>query len=230
MEVRINRYLSEAGLCSRRAADKLIEEGKIYIDNQVATMGSKVSEGQIVTYMGKVITKEETRVILAFNKPVGLVCTAAKEDKNNIIDYINYEKRIYPVGRLDKDSQGLILLTNDGELMNNILKVSNNHEKEYVVTVNKTVTDDFVKGMQEGVPILNTVTRKCKVWKTDDRTFHIILMQGLNRQIRRMCEYFGYKVVKLKRIRIMNIKLGNLPQGKYREIVGSELKELERRL
>lgn len=230
MEVRLNKYLSEAGVCSRRAADILIDEGHVCIDGVVASKGSKVLEGQLVTVKGKPVKKVEEKVLLAFNKPIGVVCTAAKDDKNNIIDYIGFEKRIYPVGRLDKDSQGLILLTNDGEMMNSILKVSNNHEKEYIVTVNKAITREFLEGMAGGVPILDTITRKCKIWQTDERTFHIILTQGLNRQIRRMSEYFGYKVVKLKRIRIMNIHLGNLEIGKYRMITGKELEELEKRI
>ena len=212
MEVRINKYLSEAGVCSRREADRLLEEGRITIDGVPAVMGSKVTLGQVVMLDGKKVSKEEETIVIAFNKPVGVVCTSAKEEKNNIIDYIGYEKRIYPVGRLDKESQGLILLTNDGEMMNRILKTANNHEKEYVVTVNKPINREFIEGMEKGVPILDTVTRKCKVYKVNDTTFRIILMQGLNRQIRRMCEYFGYKVKRLERIRIMNIHLNGIEQ------------------
>lgn len=230
MEVRINRYLSEAGVCSRRAADTYIDEGKVLIDGITATKGSKVTEGNVVTFCGEVVCPKTDKVVLAFNKPVGVTCTASSEDKDNIVDYINYGERIYPVGRLDKDSQGLILLTNDGEMTNRILKVSNDHEKEYVVTVNKPVTQEFIDGMAKGVPILGKVTRKCRIWKTDERTFHIVLMQGLNRQIRRMCGYFGYSVVKLKRIRIMNIKLGGLAVGTYRRVEKEELAELLRQL
>jgi len=168
--------------------------------------------------------------MIACNKPVGIVCTAAKDDKDNIVDFINYGERIYPIGRLDKDSQGLILLTNNGDMMNKILKAANNHEKEYIVTVNKPITDSFIEGMAGGVPILDRITNKCKVTKLNDKTFNIILTQGLNRQIRRMCEYFGYKVVKLNRIRIMNIKLGNLKLGEYREVTDTEMTELRNKL
>lgn len=230
MEVRINKYLSEAGVCSRREADRLLEEGRITIDGVPAVMGSKVTLGQVVMLDGKKVSKEEETIVIAFNKPVGVVCTSAKEDKNNIIDYIGYEKRIYPVGRLDKESQGLILLTNDGEMMNRILKTANNHEKEYVVTVNKPINREFIEGMEKGVPILDTVTRKCKVYKVNDTTFRIILMQGLNRQIRRMCEYFGYKVKRLERIRIMNIHLKGIEQGKYRSLTTEELSQLRKEL
>ena len=230
MEVRINKYLSEAGVCSRRAADKYIEDGKVTIDGVVATMGSKVGDGQKVVFCGKELKKVEKLIMIACNKPVGIVCTAAKDDKDNIVDFINYGERIYPIGRLDKDSQGLILLTNNGDMMNKILKAANNHEKEYVVTVNKTITKEFIEGMAGGVPILDRITNKCKVTKLNDKTFNIILTQGLNRQIRRMCEYFGYKVVKLNRIRIMNIKLGDLKLGEYREVTDREMTELRNKL
>ncbi|MBE5964284.1 MAG: 23S rRNA pseudouridine(2604) synthase RluF [Lachnospira sp.] len=230
MEVRINKYLSEAGVCSRRAADKYIEDGKVTIDGVVATMGSKVGDGQKVVFCGKELKKVEKLIMIACNKPVGIVCTAAKDDKDNIVDFINYGERIYPIGRLDKDSQGLILLTNNGDMMNKILKAANNHEKEYIVTVNKPITDSFIEGMAGGVPILDRITNKCKVTKLNDKTFNIILTQGLNRQIRRMCEYFGYKVVKLNRIRIMNIKLGNLKLGEYREVTDTEMTELRNKL
>lgn len=226
MEIRINRFLSEAGVCSRRAADKYIQEGKVLIDGQVAELGSKVMENSQVMFCGKLISVMPEKCVIAFNKPVGVTCTSSKEDESNIIDYIGYSERLFTVGRLDKESCGLILLTNDGDLANNITKVSNDHEKEYVVTVNKDITEEFLKGMAEGVPILGKITRKCRIWKTDNRTFHIVLMQGLNRQIRRMCGYFGFNVVKLKRIRVMNIKLSNLPEGKYRKIEGEELSEL----
>ncbi|MBR6698107.1 MAG: 23S rRNA pseudouridine(2604) synthase RluF [Lachnospiraceae bacterium] len=230
MEVRINKYLSEAGVCSRRAADKYIEDGKVTIDGVVATMGSKVGDGQKVVFCGKELKKVEKLIMIVCNKPVGIVCTAAKDDKDNIVDFINYGERIYPIGRLDKDSQGLILLTNNGDMMNKILKAANNHEKEYIVTVNKPITDSFIEGMAGGVPILDRITNKCKVTKLNDKTFNIILTQGLNRQIRRMCEYFGYKVVKLNRIRIMNIKLGDLKLGEYREVTDTEMTELRNKL
>lgn len=226
METRINKYLSESGVCSRRAADKLIEEGRVTVDGNIAIAGTKVSDGQVVSVDGKQVSKEEEKVLIAFNKPVGIVCTAQEKEKNNIIDYIGYSKRIFPIGRLDKDSQGLLLLTNDGELMNAILKAANGHEKEYIVTVNKSITNDFIKGMGNGVPILDRITNKCHVEKVNDKTFKIILTQGLNRQIRRMCEYFGYKVIKLERIRIMNIRLDNLKIGQYREITKEELNDL----
>ena len=182
--------------------------------------------GQKVLVDGREIQREDEKILLAFHKPKGIVCTAEKREKNNIIDYIHYPKRIYPVGRLDKDSEGLILLTNDGELGNEILRARNFHEKEYIVTVNRPVTDELLRGMAEGVPILDTITRKCRVEKLDKRKFRIVLTQGLNRQIRRMCEYFGYRVVKLVRVRIMNIKLGDLPVGNYRDLTQREWKEL----
>ncbi|MCR5785623.1 MAG: pseudouridine synthase [Eubacterium sp.] len=219
--VRINKFLSEAGYCSRRQADKLLEEGRIEIDGQIAVMGQKVMPGQIVKADGKLLTKEEEKILLAFNKPKGIVCTSGRY-KDNIIDYVNYPKRIYPVGRLDKDSSGLIFLTNQGELVNKLLRASNYHEKEYVVTVNKDITREFLDGMANGVPILDTVTRKCRVKAISKRTFSIVLTQGLNRQIRRMCEYFDYRVRELKRVRIMNVELGNLEEGKYRELSEKE--------
>lgn len=226
METRINKYLSEAGVCSRRAADKLIEEGKVTVDGQIAVMGTKVLDGQKVCVNGKTINLVEESIILALNKPIGIVCTAEKREKNNVIDYINYSKRVYPIGRLDKDSQGLLLLTNDGELMNRILKASENHEKEYIVTVDKEVTDVFVQKMAGGVPILDRITAKCVVEKIGKYTFRIILTQGLNRQIRRMCEYFGYEVRKLNRVRIMNITLDGIEYGKYRSLSEKEASEL----
>lgn len=224
--IRINKFLSEAGVCSRRGADRLVEEGRVLIDGEIAVLGAQVLPGQKVIVDGKMIRREDDKILLAFHKPKGVVCTAEKREKNNIIDYINYPKRIYPVGRLDKDSEGLILLTNDGELGNEILKARNCHEKEYEVTVNRPVTEDFLRGMAGGVPILDTMTRKCRVEKLERKKFRIVLTQGLNRQIRRMCEYFGYRVVKLVRVRIMNIELGNLPAGTYRELTNQEWEEL----
>lgn len=227
--VRINKFLSEAGVCSRREADRQVEAGNVTIDGVIAEMGSKVMPGQTVCFNGKPVTKEEEMILLAFHKPVGIVCTAEKREKNNVIDYINYPKRIYPVGRLDKDSEGLLLLTNNGEIVNKMMRSSNMHEKEYIVTVNKPVTDSFIRGLAGGVPLveLNTTTRKCKVEQIGKKQFRIILTQGLNRQIRRMCEYFGYRVEKLVRVRIMNIELGDLEAGKYREVTAEEFKKLQ---
>lgn len=226
--VRLNKYLSEAGVCSRREADRLIEAGKVTVDGQTAVMGTKVDGSQIIRVDNKVIKHEEKMVLLAFNKPVGIVCTTQKKEKDNIVDFIQYPQRIYPVGRLDKDSQGLILMTNNGDIVNKMMRAHNQHEKEYIVEVDKPITEAFLKGMANGVPILDTVTRKCKITRTGKKTFCIIITQGLNRQIRRMCEYFGYQVTKLERIRIMNIKLGNLAQGTYRNVTTEELSQLER--
>lgn len=222
--VRINKFLSQAGLCSRRQADFYVEQGKVTVDGKTAEPGTKVCEGQEVCFNGKPVRMDTQTVYLAYNKPKGIVCTSSKEEANNIIDAVGYPSRIYPVGRLDKDSQGLILLTNDGEAANEIMKARNYHEKEYEVTVNKRITNDFIQGMRNGVPLseLDTVTRKCTVKKEGPDSFRIILTQGLNRQIRRMCEYFGYRVVKLVRVRIMNIKLGDLPVGKYRDLTHQE--------
>ncbi len=228
--VRINKYLSEAGVCSRRQADRQIEAGKVLIDGKTAVTGDKVFPGQTVTYDGTVVTKEEEMILIAFNKPVGIVCTAEKREKNNVIDYINYPKRIYPVGRLDKDSQGLLLLTNNGDIVNKMMRSGNRHEKEYIVSVNKPVTDSFVRGLAGGVPLveLGVTTRKCKVEKIANRKIRIVLTQGYNRQIRRMCEYFGYRVEKLERVRIMNISLGDLPLGKYRNVTEAEYNKLQK--
>lgn len=228
MEVRINKFLSEAGVCSRRAADLLVEEGRVTVDGVPAQMGTKVQDGMTVCVDGKPVQKVDKQVVLLFHKPVGIVCTAEKREKKNVIDYIGYPERIYPVGRLDKDSEGLLLLTNDGDLMNRILKAANGHEKEYVVTVDREITTDFLKGMSSGVPILDRITSPCKVTKVNEHTFKIILTQGLNRQIRRMCEYFGYSVVKLQRIRIMNLHLQGIRKGEYREITPPEYEELQR--
>ena len=227
-EIRLNKFLSDAGFCSRRQADRLIEEGHVKVNNETALMGQKVTLLDKVTVDGKEVSREEEQIVIAFNKPVGVECTTDKNNPDNIVDYINYKKRIYPIGRLDKNSQGLILLTNDGALVNNILKASNYHEKEYVVTVDKPITEEFIKQMSKGVKILDQVTRPCVVKKVNKHTFNIILTQGLNRQIRRMCGELGYNVQKLKRIRIMNIELGNLPVGQYRKVTDSELKELMR--
>ncbi|MDA7768422.1 23S rRNA pseudouridine(2604) synthase RluF [Flavobacteriales bacterium] len=230
-ETRINKYLSEAGYCSRRAADKLIEDGRVTINDEVPQMGTKIVDGDVVKVDGKNIVKvEEKAVYLVLNKPRGIVCTTdTRVEKDNIIDFINYPKRIFPIGRLDKASEGLILLTNDGDIVNKILRARNNHEKEYIVQVNKPIDKDFIKKMSQGVPILDTITRPCKVEQLTKVRFKIILTQGLNRQIRRMCEYLGYHVQQLKRVRIMNIHL-DLPNGKYREMTKEEFKELNRLL
>lgn len=202
-EIRLNKFLSDAGFCSRRQADRLIEEGHVKVNNETALMGQKVNLLDKVTVDGKEVSREEEQIVIAFNKPVGVECTTDKNNPDNIVDYINYKKRIYPIGRLDKNSQGLILLTNDGALVNNILKASNYHEKEYVVTVDKPITEEFIKQMSKGVKILDQVTRPCVVKKVNKHTFNIILTQGLNRQIRRMCETLGFKVQKLKSIEII---------------------------
>ncbi len=224
---RLNKYLSQVGYCSRRAADKLIEEGRVTINGSVPEMGTKVKADDIVHVDGKEIINTKTEsVYLAFNKPIGIVCTTdTRVEKNNIIDFINYPKRIFPIGRLDKPSEGLILLTDDGDIVNKILRASNNHEKEYIVTVDKPISQTFIERMSSGIPILDTVTRKCEVKKLSTNTFKIVLTQGLNRQIRRMCEYLNYEVSALKRVRIMNIKL-DTPIGQYRELSKEEFKNL----
>ncbi len=226
-ETRINKYLSEAGYCSRRAADKLIEDGRVTINGEVPLMGTKIVEDDVVKVDGKsIVKKDEKAVYLVLNKPRGIVCTTdTRVEKDNIIDFLNYPKRIFPIGRLDKASEGLILLTNDGDIVNKILRARNNHEKEYIVQVNKPIDKDFIEKMSQGVPILDTITRPCKVEQLSRVRFKIILTQGLNRQIRRMCEYLGYHVQQLKRVRIMNIHL-DLPNGKYREMTKDEFREL----
>ena len=226
-KIRINKYLSEVGFCSRREADRLLEEGRITINGRVPELGTKVSDEDEIFVDGKTIKKvEEEFVYIAFNKPVGIVCTTdTKREKNNIVDYINHPKRIFPIGRLDFPSEGLILLTSDGDIVNKILRARNNHEKEYYVRVDKPITEKFLEKMRNGVPILDTVTKKCEVEKIDTMNFRIVLTQGLNRQIRRMCEHLDYEVKKLKRVRIMNIKL-DLPVGKWRDLTPQEMNEL----
>ena len=226
--IRINKFLSEAGVCSRREADRQVELGNITIDGKVAETGARVLPGQTVLFQGKKVSKEEEMILIAFHKPVGIVCTAEKREKNNVIDYINYPKRIYPIGRLDKDSEGLLLLTNNGDIVNKMMRSGNMHEKEYIVTVNRPVTESFIHGLANGVPLaeLNTMTRKCHVKQIGKNQFKIILTQGLNLQIRRMCEYFGYRVEKLVRTRIMNIELGDLPVGTYRDVTTEEYRQL----
>ena len=225
--IRLNKYLSDAGVCSRREGDRYIEAGKVKIDGETVTVGTRVYPGQIVTFDGKEVIREEEFILLAFYKPKGIVCTTTKMEPDNIIDYLEYEKRIYQIGRLDTDSEGLILLTNNGEVVNKILKAKNYHEKEYIVRVNKPITNEFIKRMGEGVPILDTVTRPCKINVISKDSFNIILTQGLNRQIRRMCEYLGYRVISLKRTRIMNIQLGKLKVGSYRKVTDKELEGLD---
>lgn len=223
---RINKFIGETGFCSRREADKLIEEKRVTINGAVAEMGAKVSYDDEIRIDGKLIReKNQKPIYLAFNKPVGIECTTNLEVRENIVDYINYPTRIFPIGRLDKASEGLIFMTNDGDIVNKILRARNNHEKEYIVTVNKPITERFVQRMGNGIPILDTVTRKCLVEKIDKFTFRIILTQGLNRQIRRMCEYLDYEVITLKRIRIINITL-DVPVGRYRDLSEAEITEL----
>lgn len=225
--VRINKFLSEIGFCSRRKADELVEAGKVQINGMPAVNGSKVHENDKVSVNGKNVNQQhQNQVYLAFNKPIGIVCTTdTVREKDNIINYINYPRRIFPIGRLDKNSQGLILLTSDGDIVNKILRAGNYHEKEYIVTVDKPVDAQFIKKMSNGLPILGTVTRKCVVEKISSNTFRIILTQGLNRQIRRMCEFLDYKVTRLQRVRIMHIQL-DLPKGKWRELTPGEMLQL----
>ncbi len=232
MAIRINKYLSEVGYCSRRVADRLIEEGKVSINDEISEVGAKVKEGDQVKVEGQIIRKSKIpkKIYLAFNKPVGIVCTTdRKVEPDNIIDFINYPKRIFPIGRLDKPSEGLIFLTNDGDIVNKILRARNNHEKEYIVSVNRSINRDFIQRMSNGVEILETITKNCFVKQLGPKKFRIILTQGLNRQIRRMCESLGYEVKSLKRVRIMNIRL-DIPTGEFRELTKKELSELSQLL
>lgn len=224
--IRLNKYIASSGLCSRREADTLIESGKVTINGIVAVQGSKVLDGDVVEVNGRKVTPEDDMVYIAFNKPLGITCTTDTRDPSNIIDYIGFDERIFPVGRLDKNSSGLILLTNDGSIVNKLLRAENGHEKEYLVTVNHPYDKNFIKSMESGVPVLGQLTLPCRIKPAGDRSFKIILHQGLNRQIRRMCEYLGYKVTKLKRIRFMNIMLGDLETGKWRYLTSAEKKEL----
>ncbi|MBN8702577.1 MAG: 23S rRNA pseudouridine(2604) synthase RluF [Bacteroidetes bacterium] len=223
--VRLNKYISESGLCSRREADRFIEQGVVFINGERAKIGRQVFPGDVVKVNGNIIEGKdaESTIFIALNKPVGIVSTTEEGERNNIVSYVNYSQRIFPIGRLDKDSQGLIFLTNNGDIVNKILRAGNNHEKEYLVTVNKPITDGFIDGMAKGVPILGGTTKKCFVKQESVLVFRIILIQGLNRQIRRMCEYFGYEVVKLERVRIMNISLKGLPVGDWRELTKQEI-------
>ncbi|WP_194191771.1 23S rRNA pseudouridine(2604) synthase RluF [Clostridium chrysemydis] len=227
-EIRLNKYISETGICSRREADKLIESGRVYINGEKASMGTKVKSSDKVKVDGKLISKEEELVYIVLNKPVGITCTTEKKIKGNIVDFINHEKRIFNIGRLDKDSEGLIFMTNDGDIVNKILRAGNNHEKEYIVTVDKKIDGNFIKKMGNGIKILDKVTKKCFVSKENAYTFRIILTEGMNRQIRRMCEALGYEVKKLKRIRIMNVKLDGLRTGEWRYMTEGELKGINK--
>lgn len=226
MDKSLNKYISETGFCSRREADSLIENGEVTINGKLAVKGNRVTEADVVLVSGKPLKTKDKTVYLAFNKPVGITCTTDLNDKSNIISFIKYKTRIFPIGRLDKPSEGLIFLTNDGDIVNKILRAGNNHEKEYVVTIDKPVDNNFVKRMSNGVHILGTVTKKCKVKQEGYNRFRITLTQGLNRQIRRMCEALGFKVLSLKRVRIMNISLDNLPSGKWRYFTEKEVKEI----
>lgn len=225
--ISLNKYISNSGICSRREANKLIEEGRVKINNKVAVLGNRVQKSDRVTLDGKLIRYEIQRIIIALNKPRGIVCTTDSKERKNIVDYIGYKERIFPIGRLDKPSEGLIFLTNDGDIVNKILRSGNNHEKEYIVKVNKPINKNFIDRMSNGIPILGTVTKKCYVAQIDKFTFKIILIEGLNRQIRRMCEFLGYEVKSLTRTRIMNIQLGKLPSGKWRLLSGKEMKKIE---
>ncbi len=230
--VRINKYLSEAGVCSRREADRQIEAGNVTINGRTAMMGDRVFAGEVVMYGGKKVSKEEEQILIAVNKPAGIICTAEKREKDNIVDFINYPKRIYPIGRLDKTSHGLLLMTNQGDLVNKMMRSGNYHEKEYIVKVNREITEDFLQKMAKGVYLqeLDVTTRPCRVEKVGRRVFRIILTQGLNRQIRRMCETFQYRVIDLKRVRIMNIRLGDLKEGAYRKVTRQEWLELQEQM
>lgn len=227
--MRINKYISDSGYCSRREADKLIEQGNVTINGKKATIGSQVLDGQEVKIYGETIINNNRPIFIAYNKPLGIVSTTDPDEPSNILDAVGHEERIFPIGRLDKDSQGLIILTNDGDIVNKMLRADNNHEKEYSVVVDRLINEDFVNKMQNGVPILGVVTRKCEVVKTGTHSFNIVLRQGLNRQIRRMCEYLGYKVLRLERIRIMHIKLGNIKIGQWKNLTQEEVDTLRKK-
>ncbi|WP_282938309.1 23S rRNA pseudouridine(2604) synthase RluF [Paenibacillus sp. RC67] len=224
--MRINKYISETGFCSRREVDKLVDAGRITINGKRAELGSQVEEGDEVRVDGRPISAKKRGVYIALNKPVGITSTTEQHVRGNIVDFVGHKERIFPIGRLDKDSEGLILLTNDGDIVNKILRAENNHEKEYIVTVDKPITPMFLQGMASGVRILGTMTKPCQVFKQGERIFRLILTQGLNRQIRRMCSAFGYEVRRLKRVRIMNVELGSLPVGKWRDLTDQEMNEL----
>ena len=224
--VRLNKYLSEAGVCSRREADRLIADGRVTVDGRIAQTGMRISPGQEVRVGRKVVSKRDEMVVLAINKPKGIVCTEEKRERNSIVRFLNYPIRVTYIGRLDKESRGLLLMTNNGDIINRMMRSANCHEKEYKVTVDKEITEEFIEKMSGGVPILDTVTRPCRVTKIGKYTFSIILTQGLNRQIRRMCAALGYEVRDLLRVRVMNIRLGSLKEGEYRKLTDEELEEL----
>lgn len=225
--ISLNKYISMTGICSRRAADRMIEAGRVKINDQVAQKGNRVEEGDTVFLDGKALKNQPDKVYIALNKPPGITCTTDRRDKDNIIDFVNHSSRIFPIGRLDKASSGLILLTNDGDIVNQILREENEHEKEYVVKVDRPINKTFIDRMQNGLPILGSYTKKCQLEQIRKNVFRITLTQGLNRQIRRMCEYLGYKVITLKRIRIMNIHLDRMPVGTWRDLSSAELEELQ---
>ncbi|HJB96342.1 MAG TPA: pseudouridine synthase [Candidatus Mediterraneibacter intestinigallinarum] len=225
-QVRLNKYLSEAGVCSRREADRLIENGKVTVDGQTAQTGMKITPGQVVRVGKKIVSRQDDMVVLAVNKPRGIVCTEEKKERNSIVRFLDYPIRVTYAGRLDKDSRGLLLMTNNGDIIDRMMRGANRHEKEYKVTVDKEITGDFLKKMSEGVPILDTVTRPCRISRIGKYTFSVVLTQGLNRQIRRMCEALGYEVKDLVRVRVMNIRLGSLKEGQYRKLSDEELEEL----
>ncbi len=227
---RLNKAISDSGYCSRRQADKFIEQGLVTINNQVASLGERVMPNDIIKVKNTTITKSENLIYIALNKPVGITCTTDRRIDGNVVDFVNHKERIFHIGRLDKPSEGLLLMTNDGDIVNKILRAGNQHEKEYIVKVDRRITDSFIKRMESGVPILDTITKKCKVEKIGRFVFKITLIQGLNRQIRRMCEHLGYEVETLKRERIMNIELGELPLGKWRYLTEKELKDLKQSL
>jgi len=225
--MRLNKYISETGVCSRREADAWIEAGRVQINGQPASLGTQVGDGDQVTVDGQPVgRRQQKHVYIALNKPVGITCTTEQHVRGNIVDFINHRERIFPIGRLDKDSDGLILLTSNGDIVNEILRAENKHEKEYLVSVDQWVTDAFLQGMAGGVPILDTVTQPCRCWRVGPRTFRIVLTQGLNRQIRRMCEHFGYAVRRLQRVRIINVELGTLKPGQWRDLSPAELQQL----
>lgn len=226
--ISLNKYISSTGICSRREANELIAAGRVTLNGEPTRLGNRVFPGDVVKIDGKPLKEKPRTLYIAFNKPVGIVCTTDSKEPDNIVHYINHPERLFPIGRLDKPSQGLIFLTNDGDIVNKILRAGNQHEKEYIVSVNRPITPAFIRKMSQGVPILGTVTKKCEVTQLKDRTFRIVLTQGLNRQIRRMCEYLGYKVATLKRVRIMNVNLGKLKVGEWRELSVEEMEQINR--
>ena len=226
--IRLNKAISDTGFCSRRGADKIIEEGRVLLNGKIGSLGDKVMPNDEIVIDGKILARNSKLVYIAFNKPVGITCTTERDIEGNIIDFINHKERIFPIGRLDKPSEGLIFLTNDGDIVNKILRAGNNHEKEYAVMVHKPITEDFIYQMSNGIPILDTITQKCFVEQESEFVFKIILTQGLNRQIRRMCDYLGYKVYRLKRLRIMNVTLDGISPGKWRDLTENELTEIKK--